>query len=61
MLPSTSRLPDDLAEKVEACRARAKVQRKVLEREVKQLKGEVRGLDDKRVLVRGAIGCDGVG
>ena len=61
LLPDTSRLDKELAAKVEACRERATVQKRILTGEVARLCGEVRGVDDKRVVNRGSVGCDGVG
>lgn len=61
-LPSTSRLSQELGKQVEECRERGEVQLRILEREVRKLKGEAGGkIDDKRAKVGGSIGCDGVG
>ena len=61
LLPNTSRLDKELAVKVEACRERATVQKRILTGEVARLRGEVKGVDDKRIVNRGMVGCDGVG
>lgn len=61
LLPSTTGISPDLAEKVEACRGRAATQLRVLEKEVAELTMQSKGIDDKRAHTRGSVGCDGVG
>ncbi|KAL8281171.1 hypothetical protein RQP46_006529 [Phenoliferia psychrophenolica] len=65
-LPMTAQLEDrELAMSVEVIRSRAIAQKHALVEEVARLKGEVQGLDDKRVraapTVGGSVGSDGVG
>ncbi|KAM0752421.1 hypothetical protein T439DRAFT_324508 [Meredithblackwellia eburnea MCA 4105] len=65
-LPLTGHLADRaLASQVEIIRARAIEQKNALAVEVERLKGEVKGLDDKRIrdapLVGGSVGSDSMG
>lgn len=59
----TSLLSPDLARKIEIVRERALIQRRLLVKDINDLKSKAtEGIDDKRAsFVKGAVGCDGVG
>ncbi|SGY46485.1 BQ5605_C001g00439 [Microbotryum silenes-dioicae] len=60
LLPNSHGLAPTTAAKIEACRGRAERELEALKVELGELRGGVKGVDDKRVHTRGSVGCDGI-